>query len=257
VVAQVQGIEDGVLLRRLAQDLALRHRLVVEQAEVQMGRRRFSRFKFSHALVQNYLYRQLSHGERRLLHGQVAGALENCYGERVDEFAVQLSHHHSRAGNDRRALHYFTQSAENARRAHANEEARAHYTRAIEAAKSISADAASVVRLFLGRGRVNVRLGNFEGALADYEAALLHVGHTGDRELDKLQWRALVDLGKLWTSRDYQHAHDCFRHALRLSHQMGDPTLQAGSLNWIGNWFLNQEKPRAAIEHHQEAVEIL
>jgi adenylate cyclase len=256
VVAHVLGMEEGVLLPWLAQDLAGRHRLVREQAEVQIGPRRFSRFKFGHALVQNYLYQQLSRGERRLLHGRVAAALESCYGERVDEFAVQLAHHHDRAGDDGRALYYFTRAAENAHRVYANDEAYTHYTRAIEATEKVSVDAASVIRPYLGRALVCQTLGDFEGALADYESALQLAGSTGERAAEHSEWRALLDLGRLWASRDYNRAHHYFQRALDLAHRIGDPAVLAGSLNWMGNWYLNQETPRAGIEHHREALEI-
>jgi adenylate cyclase len=257
VMAQVQGLDEGLVLRRLAQDLARRHRLVVEQAELRVGSRRLSRFRFGHALVQNYLYQQLSRGERRLLHGKVATALESCYGEQADAFAVQLAHHHDRAGDDDRALYYFSLAAENAQRVHANEEACAHYTRAIEAAKRVSADAESVTRLYLGRGLVYQTLGDFEGALADYEFALKLTGSTGDGTFEHLEWRALISVGKLWASRNYGRAHDCLQDALNLAHQMGKPMALAESLNWMGNWHLNQANPQAAITHHQEALEIL
>jgi len=256
VVAQVQGMEEGKLLRLLAQDLARRHRLVMEQAEVQIGQRRFSRYRFGHALVQSYLYQQLSQGERRLLHGRVAAALENCYGDRVDEFAVQLSHHHSRAGDDGRALHCFTRAAENAHRVYANEEACAHYTNAIEAAKRVSADAESVIRLYLGRGRARQTLDDFEEAFADYESVLRLTGRTGEGTFDFLEWRALINLGRLWASRDYHHAHGCFREALELALRMDDPQVLAESLNWMGNWYGNQGDPLAAVEHHERALRI-
>jgi tetratricopeptide (TPR) repeat protein len=256
VLAQVQGSEEGVLLQQLAQDLARRHRLVMEQAEVQIGPRRLSRFKFSHVLVQNYFYRRLSQGERRLLHGKVAAALESCYGERVDEFAVQLAHHHSRAGDDGRALSYFTRSAENAHRVYANEEACAHYTHAIDAAQRVSADAESVIRLYLGRGLIYQTLGDFEGALTDYESALRLAGSTDEPAVEHIEWRTLLNLGRLWAWRDYRRAHDYFRDALELALRIGDPKVYAESLNWMGNWYLNQEDPLAAVEHHEKALEI-
>jgi tetratricopeptide (TPR) repeat protein len=37
---------------------------------------------------------------------------------------------------------------------------------------------------------------------------------------------------------------------------MGDPEVLAESLNWMGNWYLNQEDPLAAVEHHEKALEI-
>jgi class 3 adenylate cyclase/tetratricopeptide (TPR) repeat protein len=256
VVAQVQQVEERPLLRLLTQELERRHGLVLEQAEVQFGRRRLSRFQFGHALVQNYLYQQLSQGERRLLHGEVAAALEGCYGERADEFAVQLAHHYDQAGDDGQALSWFTRAAENASRVYANDEAHTHYTRAIEAAQRVSADAASVIELHLGRGLVYQTLGDFQGALVDYESALQLAGRADAGDVEHLEWRALLELGRLWSSRDYNRAHDCFGDALGLAQRMDDPPLVAGSLNWIGNWHLNAEDPKAAITHHQQALAI-
>ncbi len=56
--------------------------------------------------------------------------------------------------------------------------------------------------------------------------------------------------------RDYTCAHDHFRRALELAHRSGDPQVTAESLNWMGNWHLNQSDPLAAVAHHQEALEI-
>ena len=257
VVARVLGMEEGALLGRLAQELVRRHRLVMEQAEVRIGPRRFSRFKFGHALVQKYLYQQLSLGERRMLHEEVAAALESCYGERVDEFAVQLAHHHDKAGDDDRALYYFTRAAENAHRVYANDEAYTHYTSAVEAATRVPADAASVIRLRLGRGKVCQTLGDFEGALTDYESALQLAGSAGEPAVEHLEWRALLELGRLWASRDYNRAHDYFQRALDLARRMDDPAVLAGSLNWMGNWHANAEDPLTAVAYHQEALEIV
>jgi DNA-binding SARP family transcriptional activator len=256
VVAQVMGMEEGVLLERLAQDLAKRHRLVVEQAEWQIGPSRLSRFKFGHALVQKYLYQQLSTGERRRLHGKVAAALERWFGDQADEYAVQLAHHHSRAGENGRALHYFTRAAENAHRVYANVEACAHYTRAIRAARSAAADTESLIKLYLARGRACQALGDFEGALADFEAALGLRDSTGGGAFELLAWRAQTNLGRLWASRDYACAHDHYRNALEIAKRIGDPKAIAESLNWMGNWHSNQADPQASIAHHKEALEI-
>jgi tetratricopeptide (TPR) repeat protein len=254
VVAQVQGGDERQLLRWLAQELESRHSLVAEGAEVQFGPRRFSRFKFGHALVQNYLYQQLSHAERRLLHADVAVALESSYGERADEFAVQLAHHYHQAGDDNHALSWFTQAAENASRVYANEEAYAHYTRAIEVAERVSLDAISLAKLHRGRGLACDMLGQFDRARADHEAILQIAHATSER---RVEWRALIDLGKLWASRDYKEAHGCFEQALELARRMDDPAVLAGSLNWMGNWHANDEDPLRAIEYHQEALEIV
>jgi len=253
VVAVVQKMAERPLLHQLSQELDGRHRLVREQGEVQAGPRRMVRYRFDHILVQDHLYQHLSRGERRLLHGEVAAALESLYEGQLDEIAVQLAHHFHRAGDDSRAFQYFTLAAENAARIYANDEAIAHYTRAIEIAERASTDAASVAKVHGGRGLAYETLGEFELARADHETALQVARAAGERQVE---WRALLDLGKLWASRDYNQTGDCFQQALELARRMDDPAVLAGSLNWMGNWYANGENLLTAREYHREALEI-
>ena len=253
VVAVVQKMGERPLLHQLSQELEGRHRLVREQGEVQAGPRRMVRFRFDHILVQNHLYQRLSRGERRLLHGEVAAALESLYEGQLDEIAVQLAHHFHRAGDDGRAFQYFTLAAENAARIYANDEAIAHYTRAIEIAERASTDGASVAKAHRGRGLTYETLGEFDLARADHETALQVARAAGERQVE---WRALLDLGKLWASQDYNQTGDRFQQALELARRMDEPAVLAGSLNWMGNWYANAENLLAAREYHQEALEI-
>ena len=93
VMAQVQTMEKSSLLHRLSQDLDRRHGLVGEREDVHAGRRRLSRYRFRHVLFQDYAYNRLSPGERRLLHGDIAAALESLHDGQLDDMAVQPAHH--------------------------------------------------------------------------------------------------------------------------------------------------------------------
>lgn len=66
----------------------------------------------------------------------------------------------------------------------------------------------------------------------------------------------MIDLGFLWTGRDYAEAERWFRRALTLAQALDDPVLQACSLNRIGNWHLNLEQPQEALHYHHEALTI-
>jgi tetratricopeptide (TPR) repeat protein len=212
-----------------------------------------SRYKFGHVLFQEYIYKRLSPGERRLLHGDIAAALENLYDGQLDEMAVQLSHHYHDAGEYSQAFPYFTLAAKCAARVHANEEAIQHYTHAIVLAESVSLDDIALANLHRGRGLAYKMLGEFDGAREDLEAALKIAHSAGERQGE---WRLLLDLGKLWSSRDYNLTRNYFEDALELSHQMNESALLAGSLNWMGNWYANDEHPVRAAEYHLEALEI-
>jgi adenylate cyclase len=252
VVAVVQGVADRPLLRALHK-LEKLYGLVREAGEVQTGPRRAVRYRFSHILVQEYVYRQLGAGERRLLHGQVATALESRAEGQQGEIAVQLAHHFTEADDPDRAFRYALLAAENAAGAYASEEAIGLYARALELAQRICLNPAGLAALHRGRGLAHETLGHFEPAQADHEAAL-RLGRTaGER---RVEWRALLDLAELWTSRDYGRSRGYLDLALEAAQGMGDPAALAGSLNWVGNWYANAENPAAAIGYHQEALRL-
>jgi tetratricopeptide (TPR) repeat protein len=173
--------------------------------------------------------------------------------EQGDEYPGLIADHLEKAEEFEQEVKYLQEAGDQAARRYANTEAVQYYTRAIQLAERVSPDIVSLVRLHRGRGLAHGTIGEFARARADHESALQIAQAAGDQ---RVEWRALLDLGRLWTSRDYNRAHDCFQEALELAYRMGDPTLRAGSLNWMGNWHLNAENPRAAVTHHQEALAI-
>ncbi len=132
VVGRVQEMGERQLLRELSRELGKRHRLVQERGEVEVGRERvLSRYQFAHALFQRYLYNDLSAGERRLLHREVGGVLEELYEGSTEEIAVQLARHFELAGIDDKAIEYLLQVGDRARGLYAHQEAIEHYQRAL------------------------------------------------------------------------------------------------------------------------------
>jgi ABC-type oligopeptide transport system substrate-binding subunit/DNA-binding SARP family transcriptional activator len=132
VVGRVAGLDEHSAFRSLSHELEKRHGLVHEQAELQVGQLRLSRYRFSHALFQQFLADQLNQGEKRLLHGKIAQVLEEIQSEDEQAFTLQLAHHHSQAGNGRKAVYYLMRAGDLARNLYAHEEATHHYHSAIE-----------------------------------------------------------------------------------------------------------------------------
>ena len=253
VVAVVQNAGEGPVLRGL-QKLERLHRLVRELGEVRTGAQRAVRYQFSHILIQEYVYRILSRGERRLLHGQIAAALEHLYQGRLDEIAVQLAHHFEAAANIDQAFRYLYRGGRKRRvRGMRTMKPSCCMLAPSLLAHELSLDTTVLLDLHRGRGLAYEALGDFENACSDYEMVLREAGTAGER---RLEWRARLDLAKLWTSRDYGQSRDYIDHALELAKELGDPALLAGSLNWVGNWHTNAENPAAAMGYHQEALAI-
>lgn len=194
VAARVQAMRERDLLRQLSEQLAKRHRLVREAAEMRVGRQTLSRYRFTHALFQQYLYRNLSAGERRLLHGEVGHVLEELYAGRTDEITVQLARHYTEAGDADKAAEYLVQAGDAAARVYANEEARLHYTRALEALMSLPDTAETRRRqadALLKRGEVLALVGDWPAAEAAYRQALAQAEAASDTPAQARSQRAL------------------------------------------------------------------
>jgi tetratricopeptide (TPR) repeat protein len=104
---------------------------------------------------------------------------------------------------------------------------------------------------YLARGHAYETLGDFEQAKTDYERVLLAARQAED---GRLEGQSLLDLGVLWTGRDYQQAGGYFQQVVDLSVQLGDASLHAQSLNRLGNWLLNTGQAARALATHQEAL---
>ena len=64
------------LAKDLSRELEKRYLLVFEQGEVKIGKQLLSQYRFSHTLIQQYLYDELGASERRIFHGEIAEILE-------------------------------------------------------------------------------------------------------------------------------------------------------------------------------------
>ncbi|MCP4677496.1 MAG: hypothetical protein GY854_18675, partial [Deltaproteobacteria bacterium] len=132
VIARIEEVRERKLLRKLSGELEKRHRLVREQGEVQIGRQVLSQYQFGQKLLQQYLYNELSAGERRLLHSDIAEALEEFYEGSTARIAVQLAWHYTQARDEEKAIPYLLLVGDKARQLYAYREAIAAYQKALE-----------------------------------------------------------------------------------------------------------------------------
>ncbi|HUF39333.1 MAG TPA: adenylate/guanylate cyclase domain-containing protein [Anaerolineales bacterium] len=216
-------------------------------------------YMFRHVLTQEAAYNTMLLRRRRIFHQRTGEVMESLFGDHLEEQAALLAHHFMRAGNAERALRYATLAAEHAARLHANMEAIVHYGKALEIAGATEPEddpdaAETLIRLLRGRASAYETLGNFNQALADLETALGYAGTTHSQEDD---WQIALDLGRLWASRDYQRAGKFYERSLEIARALGDPALLAPSLNRVGNWYANLERPGEGIVFHKEALDLL
>jgi DNA-binding CsgD family transcriptional regulator len=175
LLARVSETSADELLTRL--DAALSARLLDEGAQL-------GHFRFSHALIQETLYDELSVAQRGRLHRRVAEELETLG---TDERLDALAYHCGRAaalGLADKAVEYSVRAAERATAQYAWEGAVAHYERALEALELLSPrDERRRGELLLALGAAQWRAGDSRAAQTASRAAAQIARDIGDVEL--------------------------------------------------------------------------
>jgi tetratricopeptide (TPR) repeat protein len=222
----------------------LRAQLVIEESAEE--------FAFRHALTQQAVYSALLLHERKALHRAIAVALEQVGASAIETRLGDLSWHFYQSGVWDKALDYSRRAGERAQALYSPRAAGEYYTRAIVAAQAKLA-AETLQALYYARAEAYAQLGEFDAARSDYEAALIAAQASCDRQAE---WQALLGLGFLWASRDYVQAGAAFQRALDLAPQLADAALVGHTLNRVGNWHMNAERPQEAIRYHSEAARL-
>jgi DNA-binding SARP family transcriptional activator/predicted ATPase len=221
VVAQVQGMGERPLLQTMSQQLEKRHHLVRERGEIAVDGRYLSRYQFGHALFQQYLYNQLSQGERRRLHGEMAGALAALYADDLDEAAIQLAHHYTAAGDWGRAVTYLNRAGDLARKRVSLADAVHYYQAAL--AHWPAPDIAGQAQLHRKLGECLWVLGQLKDAHDAFE-----VGHALYASLDNREEAGALQrlIGRIcWEQGDREKALEHYHRALAILEQ-GEETLE-------------------------------
>jgi serine/threonine protein kinase/tetratricopeptide (TPR) repeat protein len=174
VVAELLGIDQVDLEETLAR-LEKTHRLVVTREEEELPDGSLAtRYRFAHALYQNFLYADLVNKRRVMLHKQAGEQLLKHYGHRAPQLATQLALHFERGRDFSRAIEYLSHAGDNATKFYGNAEAADHYTHALELVDKLPPESRPQARatLYQKRGGVNMALSRFQQSVADYIAML-------------------------------------------------------------------------------------
>jgi predicted ATPase len=241
VLQQVTHHDEQQLLPLIKELMAAQ--LVVEESA--------EHFAFRHALTRQAIYAQLLARERKVLHRSIAEMMEQFYAGALEAHLADLASHFSEAGLWGKALSYAQQAGERAQRLYAPRAAIEQYTLALDAARHLAL--APLPTLYHARGKAYEILGNFEQARHDYEQAEDAARNVHDRIAE---WQSVLDLGFLWSGRDYRQTGVYYHRAMELARAMASPQLLAHSLNRLGNWHSNVELPFEALHSHQEALAV-
>jgi tetratricopeptide (TPR) repeat protein len=193
-------------------------------------------YLFRHALTQDAAYASLVKQDRQRLNLIVGQTLENLYADRLEQIAPRLANHFDAAGDDARALKYFTLAGDRAAKQFANAEAIEHYTRALTIAKHTAnlPNASSLLKhLYDQRGLALHSIANYHGALDNFTDMQTFAQQRGDRFLEL---HSLIEQAQMHAMfgplLDPTVALKLGHQALTLNEQVQDGTAEA-RVNWV------------------------
>jgi class 3 adenylate cyclase/tetratricopeptide (TPR) repeat protein len=103
----------------LAEEEVLRRLSILKDAELLYERGLFpdSTFVFKHALIRDVVYDTLLELKKKELHKEIGRAIEEIYGDNLEQMYHSLAEHFEKGGEHERAAKYFRRAASKARRA--------------------------------------------------------------------------------------------------------------------------------------------
>ena len=231
-VAWGQG-EEATLT---ALDALLRRRLIAEGTEA-AGRD----YVFTHHKVQEVVYAGLPRRRRQYLHGQVGAAMEQLFAAEIQEMAGELAFHFEQAlqldpMQTDKAVAYLQQAGDQARRAHAHQEAIAFYGRALALLEVPPPGQRQEGRQLEMAAQLHERLGDVLELIGRHDEA---------RDAYRKALALVPEQDRIWQSRLYRKTGETwqnqagFEDAAR-AYDLAESTLgqeQAGSkLDWRQAW---------------------
>ncbi len=174
-------------------------------------------YAFRHALTQEAAYNSILLKRRREYHQRIGESLENIFSEQKEKHAELLAFHFYAAG-DSRARKYYMMAGKKAAQIYARNEALEYYSRALVIPDKPSPE--ETMSIYESRGELYFSLGNFEGASADFEAAL-QLSRSSKREGDEarmMAWLAMVR----WSSGRGKEALELAKEAEAKAIAIGD-----------------------------------
>ena len=194
---------------------------IVEEVAMETGADQC--YRFTQTLVQEVVYQNLLVQSRSEQHGAAGRALQAMHGgtpERLEDLEA-LAHHFSLSADKPTGANYLLQAGDRARRMYANDDARRHYGRALDALTAFEAvaDGPAQARLLRKIGGLHWDAGDRDVAMARWKGGLAALGDDAEHiEIAHL----CQEMGRVaFRSGDNQSAVDWAKRALAEAERLG------------------------------------
>jgi serine/threonine protein kinase/tetratricopeptide (TPR) repeat protein len=212
-------------------------------------------YEFKHALTWEVAYDGLLQHQRRQVHRRVGEALEQGYGDRLEEHAEVLAHHFAEAKDWRKVARYSRIAAERSSRLGQLSETLALFEQTRKALDRLPEDTErqrSLVELLLRRERVFEAVAGHEEQQAAINELLALLGNAGDP-------RTLVEVhirqGDLHILRGrFEQAEEAIYEALKVSRAEAHGPGEQKALRCLGFLRWHQDRHGEAVSINEELV---
>ena len=201
-------------------------------------------FRFAHALIGTTLEEGLSGMRRRRMHHQAAAVIEEM---RSDDYE-SLANHYYESGDVDKALEYSLKAGERALGRSANNEARRHFSRALEIAE-VEGRSEELRIIYLALGDIEGQA-DFYRSIELYEQALALTQDRTDRAIIKGK------IGRLKTFTGYEEGLSLLEEAVETLDPKTHGNEVAQAIGSIGRYYHNRGQHRQALEQLEKARKI-
>ncbi len=190
-------------------------------------------YMFKHALTHDVAYSTLLLERRKVLHCLIGAAIEELYADRLSEHYEALAHHYREGEDWAKALDYQVRAGDKAAATYANQDALGYYAKALETCAKLGAPALEIAAsVAQRRGYLNITIGEFHGATADFNQMLVAARSMGDRHLEGMGVAARLMVE--FHDHTPEVAEETFRAAMAVADEGFDDVRLFASL-----WFHN------------------
>jgi DNA-binding winged helix-turn-helix (wHTH) protein/tetratricopeptide (TPR) repeat protein len=233
VLAALLGLDDLAVEDSLDR-LDKIYRLVVTLGEEELPDGGLTvRYRFSHVLYRDFLYKNLVSKRRQLLHRQAGEELAKRYGDQSHRVATKLALHFERGRDFSRAVEYLIRAGDNAERIYAHTEAEGYYTHALSLVEKLPVEIQTARRfaLFHRRGQINFATSRFDHALEDFTRMLDCARCMADPSLECAALNALSSV--LFFAHRLEEMGVRAKESLRVAEASGNETLRVEAMTLI------------------------
>jgi serine/threonine protein kinase/tetratricopeptide (TPR) repeat protein len=234
VTAKLLGVDEIDLEESLAR-LSKTHRLIETIGEEELPDGSLTtRYRFSHALYQNFLYGDLVNKRRIMLHQQAGDQLLQHFGKRAPQIATQLAMHFEQGRDFPRAVEFLIHAGDHAAKLYGYAEAERHYGHALGLVQKLPSEvqAERLSTLYHKRGTVNHAMGDFSQAAKDFTNMLDQARALESLELQSTALNALTM--SLFFSHRLEETVARAGEALEVAERAGSEQLRVETMFLIG-----------------------